>query len=226
MKGLLAAEGITVRYRRGDDELTAVSNVSVGFRAGSITLLQGASGSGKTTLLSVLGCMLRPDEGEVTLNGQRLDLSRSRDRARLRLHHVAFVFQSFRLFDTLTAVENVMLPLQLRGLPTADATDRARVMLDTVGLAHRANERARRLSGGEQQRVAVARALAGRPQVILADEPTAALDAENGKTVAGLLRTLAKQEGAVVVAVTHDSRLHPFADRIITLQDGKLQAPS
>jgi putative ABC transport system ATP-binding protein len=126
----------------------------------------------------------------------------------------------------LTAVENVMLPLQLRGLPTADATDRARVMLDTVGLAHRANERARRLSGGEQQRVAVARALAGRPQVILADEPTAALDAENGRTVAGLLRTLAKQEGAVVVAVTHDSRLHPFADRIITLQDGKLQAPS
>lgn len=219
---VLQAKNIVKDLGQGEGKVRALKGVSVSLNAGELTLLMGPSGSGKTTLLSILGCILAPTEGEVTIAGESLHGLGPEGLAELRRRHIGFIFQSYNLFPTLTATENVLLALDVRGMKPQEAKIKADVALREVGLGHRLNNYPRNLSGGEQQRVAVARALSGAPSVILADEPTAALDSENGQAVMALLSQIAKDKSRAVLAVTHDSRTLPFADRIIRIEDGKI----
>ena len=182
----------------------------------------GPSGSGKTTLLSVLGCMLSPTSGSVNIRGRAITGLDAEELAQVRRENIGFVFQSYHLFPTLTAAENVRLSLDVRGDRSREARAKANQALATVGLAHKADSFPRALSGGEQQRVAVARAIVGDPSVILADEPTAALDSENGQAVMTVLAELAKDPSRAMFIVTHDPRIMPFADRILRIEDGRI----
>jgi putative ABC transport system ATP-binding protein len=184
----------------------------------------GPSGSGKTTLLSILGCILSPTEGYIEVAGNSTQGQDAEGLANIRRRHVGFVFQGYNLFPTMTASENVMLALDVRAKPVVDPPTHALNALIAVGLGHRAKAYPAKLSGGEKQRVALARALAGSPSVILADEPTAALDAENGRAVMALLAEVAKDPNRAVLAVTHDHRTLPYADRIVRIEDGKIHS--
>ena len=206
----------------GAGKVRALKGVSVSLNAGELTLLMGPSGSGKTTLLSILGCILAPTEGRVVVGGESIEGLGPEQLAAVRRRHIGFIFQSYNLFPTLNAMENVRLALDVRGMKSPETLVRAEQALRDVGLGHRLRSYPRNMSGGEQQRVAVARALAGAPSVILADEPTAALDSENGQSVMALLQELAKDKTRAVLAVTHDSRTIPYADRIIRIEDGKI----
>jgi putative ABC transport system ATP-binding protein len=217
---VLAATNIVKELGQGAGMVRALKGVSLSLHAGELTLLMGPSGSGKTTLLSILGCILTPTDGEVVLAGQSLKGLGPEELAKLRRRHIGFIFQSYNLFPTLNAMENVRLALDVRGMPGREGQVRSEQALRDVGLGHRLRNYPRHLSGGEQQRVAVARALAGAPSVILADEPTAALDGENGQAVMALLAEIAKDKSRAVLAVTHDSRTVSFADRIIRIEDG------
>jgi putative ABC transport system ATP-binding protein len=183
----------------------------------------GPSGSGKTTLLSVLGCLMTPTEGTVRVHGQLASGARPAELARLRRDHIGFIFQSYRLFPTLNAIDNVRLVLDVRGERTAPALAKAREALLAVGLSHKENAFPSELSGGEQQRVAIARAIVGDQSAILADEPTGALDSENGLAVMTILAQIAKDPARGVLVVTHDPRILPFADRIIHIEDGRIR---
>jgi putative ABC transport system ATP-binding protein len=185
-------------------------------------LLMGPSGSGKSTLLSILGCMLTPTEGTIRVRGDSIAGKNPEDLAKLRRENIGFVFQSYHLFPTLTAAENVRLALDVRGDRSALARLKARDALATVGLADKADAFPRELSGGQQQRVAVARAIVGDASVILADEPTAALDSENGHAVMTMLAEIAKDPARALFIVTHDPRIMPFAHRILRIEDGRI----
>ncbi len=215
--------GVTKTYGAGATAYQALRGVDLVARPGEFVMLSGPSGSGKTTLLSIIGCVLSPTSGHVRLFDH--DVSKMRESAlpALRLEYVGFVFQGHNLLAASTAVENVALPLELRGSPTREARRRASELLVRVGMGHRANHKPRDLSGGERQRVAIARALAGKPPLILADEPTAALDAANGRNVTELLRALAKEHRHTVLVVTHDSRIFDLADRIVHIEDGLIR---
>ncbi|MGI9478885.1 MAG: ABC transporter ATP-binding protein [Hyphomicrobiaceae bacterium] len=214
--------GIVKELGQGAAMVRALDGVSLSLNPGELTLLMGPSGSGKTTLLSILGCILTPTEGSITIAGEDTGGLSPEGLADLRRRHVGFVFQSYNLFPTLNALENVRLALDVRGEKYADTVIKAETALREVGLAHRLRSFPGSMSGGEQQRVAVARALASRPSIILADEPTAALDSENGQAVMELLADIAKDESRAVLAVTHDPRTHAYADRIIRIEDGKI----
>ena len=216
----MEATGIAKDLGQGAGQIRALKGVDLALKGGQLTLLTGPSGSGKTTLLSILGCMLTPTEGTVRVRGDSIAGKNPEDLAKLRRENIGFVFQSYHLFPTLSAADNVRLALDVRGETGRDATDKARAALDRVGLSNKMKNYPRQLSGGEQQRVAIARAVVGDPSVILADEPTAALDTENGKAIMGILATIAKDPGRGVLVVTHDPRLVPFADRIIHIEDG------
>lgn len=215
-------QGIVKELGQGAAMVRALKGVSMSLNPGELTLLMGPSGSGKTTLLSILGCILTPTEGTITIAGEDTEGLSPEGLADLRRRHVGFVFQSYNLFPTLNAIENVRLALDVRGEKYADTVIKAETALREVGLAHRLRSFPGNMSGGEQQRVAVARALASRPSIILADEPTAALDSENGHAVMELLSDIAKDESRAVLAVTHDPRTHAYADRIIRIEDGKI----
>ncbi len=219
---VIDAANVAKTLGSGAAEVQALRGVNVALAAGELALLMGPSGSGKTTLLSILGCMLRPTRGTVRVCGEAADALGAEDLARLRRRHIGFVFQNYHLFPTLTAAENVRIALDIRGVPARAAKDKARRALAEVGLAHKVRSFPRALSGGEQQRVAIARAIVGDPAVILADEPTAALDGENGQAVMEILARLAGG-GRGVLVVTHDTRLLPFADRIIRIEDGLIR---
>jgi putative ABC transport system ATP-binding protein len=206
----------------GAGQVEALKGVSLSLASGQLTLLMGPSGSGKTTLLSVLGCMLTPTSGTVRVGEQPTAGASHTALAKLRRDNIGFVFQSYHLFPTLTAVDNVRLALDVRGEPAESAIARSKDALATVGLAHKENAFPRELSGGEQQRVAVARAIVGNASVILADEPTGALDSENGRAVMTILAEIARSPGRGVLVVTHDPRAVPFADRIIHIEDGRI----
>jgi putative ABC transport system ATP-binding protein len=206
----------------GAAQVAALRGVSLAVNGGELTLLMGPSGSGKTTLLSILGCMLTPTKGTVRIRGHSIDGAGPEDLALLRREHVGFVFQSFHLFPTLTAADNVRLALDVRGEPSRSAKARSSEALARVGLSHKTSAYPRELSGGEQQRVAIARAIVGNPSIILADEPTAALDGENGRAIMTILAGIAKDQGRGVLIVTHDPRLLPFADRIVHIEDGRI----
>jgi putative ABC transport system ATP-binding protein len=219
---ILEAKAITKTLGSGAAEVKALKGVNFDLIPGELTLLMGPSGSGKTTLLSILGCILTPSSGSLQIAGLSTDGLDAEGMANLRRQHVGFVFQAYNLVPTLTALENVMLALDLRGASRANAPDLAADALAAVKLSHRENASPSKLSGGEKQRVAIARALAGSPSVILADEPTAALDAENGKAVMELLAEVAKDSRRGVLAVTHDHRTLEYADRIIRIEDGRI----
>jgi len=219
---VLEATDVVKVLGSGAGEVHALKGVSLSLAPGELMLLMGPSGSGKTTLLSVLGCILTPTAGTVRVGGHSTAGASPEDLAKLRRDHVGFVFQSYHLFPTLTALDNVRLALDVRGEPAASAIAKAKGALATVGLAHKVRAYPRELSGGEQQRVAIARAIVGNARVILADEPTAALDGENGHAIMELLTRIAKDPSRSVLVVTHDPRTVPFADRIVHIEDGRI----
>jgi putative ABC transport system ATP-binding protein len=182
----------------------------------------GPSGSGKTTLLSIMGCILRATSGHVTIQGRDITALPERALPRIRLEHIGFIFQGFNLFPALNVLENVELALELKGIRGATAKRQAAELLDRVSLGDKAKSLPADLSGGQKQRVAIARALAGDPGIILADEPTAALDSTSGKLVIELLRELAHEKNRAVVVVTHDNRVLSYADRIVHIEDGRI----
>ena len=219
---VLEAENLTKVLGSGAAQVEALKDVSLTLRGGELTLLMGPSGSGKTTLLSVLGCMLAPTSGTVRICGTPVNGADTEKLAQLRRDHVGFVFQSYHLFPTMTAAENVQLALDVRGKTGPKARDMSCEALERVGLAHKIDAFPLELSGGEQQRVAIARAIVSNPSAILADEPTAALDTSNGQAIMSLLATIAKVSSRAVLVVTHDPRLMSVADRILHIEDGRL----
>ncbi|EIJ36310.1 ABC transporter ATP-binding protein [Thiothrix nivea] len=219
---VLAVEGISKLYGAGSNRVKALDDVSVTLYPGEVLLIMGPSGSGKTTLLSIMGCILRPTTGNVTVAGKCVSELAESALPDIRRHDLGFVFQAFNLFNTLTAQENVGVVLRLKGAPRRSITARSLALLEQVGLAHRANAYPRDMSGGEKQRTALARALAGDPPILLADEPTANLDSKTGHAVLALLRNLAKETGKAVAIVSHDPKAEAVADRIIEIQDGRL----
>jgi putative ABC transport system ATP-binding protein len=221
---LLEAMNLTKELGSGAGKVAALKGVSLALNGGELTLLMGPSGSGKTTLLSILGCMLAPTEGTVRIREHSTAGLDPEELARLRRDHIGFVFQSFHLFPTLSTTDNVRLALDVRGERSRAAKVRSREALAKVGLAHKIKAYPRQLSGGEQQRVAIARAIVGNPSIILADEPTAALDGANGQAVMKLLAEIARERGHGVLIVTHDPRLLPFADRVVHIEDGRIIA--
>jgi putative ABC transport system ATP-binding protein len=221
---LIEAFDLVQQLGKGAGQVRALKGVSLALAGGELTLLMGPSGSGKTTLLSVLGCMLTPTAGTVQIRGHSTAGARPGELARLRRDHIGFIFQSYRLFPMLTAVDNVRLALDVRGENYADAIARAKQVLETVGLSHKENSFPGELSGGEQQRVAIARAIVGNPSAILADEPTGALDSENGLAIMKILASIAKDPSRAVLVVTHDPRVMRFADRIIHIEDGRVSS--
>lgn len=212
---------IIKRYGHGHTAFTALKGIDLDVRRGELTLLMGPSGSGKTTLISILGCLLQPSEGSVEICGKRVESLSERQLPAVRLRNIGFVFQSFNLLQSLNALENVEVALALLGQRGRKARARAGALLASMGLEGKESQLPEDLSGGEKQRVAIARALATDPPLLLADEPTAALDTVTGRQVIGLLRERAHQ-GAAVVVVTHDVRLESLADRIVRLEDGRL----
>ena len=219
---LLEAVNIAKDLGSGAAKVAALRGVSLALNGGELTLLMGPSGSGKTTLLSILGCMLAPTEGTVWICGRSTGGLGPEDMALVRRAKVGFVFQSFHLFPTLSAIDNVRLALDVRGEASRTARVKSQEALAKVGLAHKTRAFPRELSGGEQQRVAIARAIVGGPSVILADEPTAALDGENGRAIMGILAEAARERERAVLIVTHDPRVLPFADRVIHIEDGRI----
>jgi len=219
---MIEANEIRMALGEGAGRVEALKGINLSLAGGELTLLMGPSGSGKTTLLSVLGCMLSPTSGSVNIRGRAITGLDAEELAQVRRENIGFVFQSYHLFPTLTAAENVRLSLDVRGDRSREARAKANQALATVGLAHKADSFPRALSGGEQQRVAVARAIVSDPSVILADEPTAALDSENGQAVMTVLAELAKDPSRAMFIVTHDPRIMPFADRILRIEDGRI----
>jgi len=214
--------GISKTYAQGEAAMRALDNVDLDVHRGELMLLMGPSGSGKTTLLSIMGCILRPSGGTIRLLGRDVTGLGERELPRVRLDHIGFVFQGFNLFPALTAAGNVALALDLKGVPRREASGRAATLLDQVGLSAKRDAYPADLSGGQKQRVAIARAIAGDPPIVLADEPTAALDTHSGHAVMQLLARLARERDRAVVIVTHDSRMLGYADRIVNIEDGRI----
>ena len=219
---VITARGLSKLYSEGATQLRALADVDLDIYSGQLTLLLGPSGSGKTTLLSILGCILRATSGSLELLGEAVTSLPEKELPRIRRQTIGFVFQGFNLFPTLTATENVELALDIRGIRGKDARRRSGDLLCEVGLSDRKDAFPSHLSGGQKQRVAIARALAGDPPILLADEPTAALDSTSGRAVIELLQRLAHRHGRAVVMVTHDPRVLSYGDRILHLEDGRL----
>jgi len=219
---MLAVEGVTRTFGSGRTATHALRGVSFTVASGQLVALRGRSGSGKTTLLNVVGGLDRPDGGRVRVAGHDVTAMSDHERMAMRRTSVAFVFQSFGLIPILSAAENVGVPLRIAGVAAKEREQRVRLMLDIVGLSDHARQRPGELSGGQQQRVAIARALAGRPQVLLADEPTGQLDSETGKQIMRLLRSVVQSEGVTALVATHDPNLIGIADSVLELEDGKI----
>ncbi|MCG8274264.1 ABC transporter ATP-binding protein [Aquamicrobium sp. NLF2-7] len=221
---LIDVKGVAKHFGEGETRVDALRDVDLQVRAGEVIALLGPSGSGKTTLLNVIGCILAPSSGKVTLDGETVFDGRwlRRDLRRLRLDKIGFIFQTHNLLPFLTAEENVAVVLDLAGWSAETGRARARELLDYLEVGRRAAAKPALLSGGEAQRVAIARALANRPRIILADEPTAALDSKRAGLVMDLLRKLAAEQEACIVTVTHDEKIFDRFDRLIHLRDGSL----
>ena len=213
---------VTRTYGSGPTATAALRGVTFSVGEGRLVALRGRSGSGKTTLLNVVGGLDSPDGGTVHVAGQDVTAMGERDRMRLRRETVAYIFQSFGLLPVLSAAENVGVPLRIAGVAPRQREERVALMLSIVGLADHARQRPGELSGGQQQRVAIARALASRPALLLADEPTGQLDAETGKQIMRLLRTVVRSEGVTALVATHDPALIDLADEVLHLEDGTI----
>jgi putative ABC transport system ATP-binding protein len=219
----LGVEGASISFGKREAQVRALRGVSQSFERGTLSLVMGPSGSGKTTLLSLLGCLLSPDEGTVFIDGIAVNGLSETEKTVVRQKKISFVFQAFRLFHSLSAIDNVALGFELRDATLPGRMEMARDLLVRFGLGDKLNQEPNELSPGEKQRVAIARALAGNPPILLADEPTASLDAQAGRNICQILRSQVDDDGRTVVVVTHDPRWREFADRTITLCDGQLE---
>jgi putative ABC transport system ATP-binding protein len=211
-------------FGTGDTRTLALRGVNVEIFAGQMTLLVGPSGCGKTTLISIIAGLLNPTAGEVSVLGEPLNRMTNSRLVAFRGKEIGFVFQQYNLLPALTAAENAAVPLLIAGWQRTRAVEKAKAVLASVGLGSRGNAYSNQLSGGQQQRVAIARALVHEPRLLVCDEPTAALDAQSGRTVMELLRQVAVQPGRAVIVVTHDSRVLGFGDRIVTMSDGRVES--
>jgi putative ABC transport system ATP-binding protein len=221
---ILRLDGVSKFYRSGDVTVTALDDCTFHVFGGEIVAVMGPSGSGKTTLLTIAGALLRPSQGRVEICGIDVTEMSEAELAAVRRQKVGFVYQSFNLLEALTATENVRIVIQNhRGENNADANKRARELLDMFGLGHRLDSLPKKMSDGEKQRVAIARALAKDPELLLADEPTANLDARRGQEVMALLREKAQELNKAVVVVSHDNRIRQFAHRVVWLEDGTIR---
>lgn len=218
---IISLEGITKSYQMGDLQFPVLHGITFNVEAGEFVSVLGPSGSGKSTLMNIIGCLDVPDSGTYTLGRRTVAGLSERAMARVRNHDIGFVFQSFQLLPRISAIENVMLPLIYAKVPRAQRLARAMKELERVGLADKADNLPRQLSGGQQQRVAIARALVTRPRILLADEPTGALDRATGAQIMDIFQSL-NQEGITVVMITHDHKVASFASRIVYILDGKL----
>ena len=222
LEEMLAVENISVRYGIGRTTVNALDEVSLKFYAGQMALVMGPSGSGKTTLLSTLGCLLKPNEGKVVMEGCDVTQLSEDQRGKLRQQNIGYIFQAFRLFRALSALENILVAMDISGRKGKASRDIAMQALETVGLVDRWRLKPKELSGGEKQRVAIARALINNPQIILADEPTASLDGKAGGQIAEMMLQIAEEQRRLVIVVSHDPRMVQFGHRIIKMQDGRL----
>ena len=218
----IEVKNLTKTYGSGETAVHALKAVDLDVDAGELLLLLGASGSGKTTLISIVGCILSATSGSCKINGEETVGLPNNRLPRVRLDNIGFIFQGFNLFPALNAQENVEIALDLKGVRGAQARMRAAELLERVGLKDKLKANPADLSGGQKQRVAIARALAGEPKIILADEPTAALDSNSGKLIMDLLQELAHEQNRAVVVVTHDNRAFDYADRIVSIEDGQI----
>jgi putative ABC transport system ATP-binding protein len=219
----LGVENATVCFGKGEARVRALQGISLTFERGTLSLVMGPSGSGKTTLLSMLGCLLSPDEGTVFVDGMAVNQLTEPEKTLIRQKKISFVFQAFRLFHSLSALDNVAVGFEIRNPVEPRPMEMACDLLRQFGLGDKLHQEPNELSPGEKQRVAIARALAGNPPILLADEPTASLDAEAGRNICEILRNQAAEHGRTVVVVSHDPRWRKFAHRTITLRDGQLQ---
>ena len=219
---ILRARGLTKTFGAGETEVRAVDDVDLIVHDGELLLIMGPSGSGKTTLLTMLGGLLKPTSGSIDIDGREITSLPERELVQLRRTGVGFIFQSFNLWESLTVLENVELPLNMAGVTGERARARARALLLDAGLEKRLKFRSRDLSGGEKQRVSIARALVNEPLLLLADEPTANLDSKHGRDVMRLLHDLSRSGRRAVVVVSHDQRIREVADRVVWLEDGRI----
>lgn len=219
----LGVKGVSVSFGQEGARVRVLHDVSLSFEQGTLSLVMGPSGSGKTTLLSMLGCLLSPDEGSVFVDGVVVNELSEAERTTIRQKKIGFVFQAFRLFHSLNALNNVALGFEIRDPASSGQKEMARDLLLQFGLGEKLHQEPNELSPGEKQRVAIARALAGSPPILLADEPTASLDAEAGRNICQILRSQVDEQGRTVVVVSHDPRWEKFADRTIALCDGRVE---
>ncbi|WP_223668793.1 ATP-binding cassette domain-containing protein [Kangiella shandongensis] len=219
---LVKVSNIRKTFGSGIASVKAVDNISLVIERGEILLIMGPSGSGKTTFLSMLGGLLSPDSGNITLDGVNITQMKSTQLSEVRAHTIGFIFQSFNLLEALTVEDNILFPSSLTKEDTVEVNKRCDRLLNTLGLANRRNALPKILSGGEKQRTAIARALINQPKLILADEPTGNLDSQSGLEVMMLLHDIAREQNVSVLIVTHDPRVEDIADRVLWLEDGRL----
>ena len=220
---MIEIRNMTKIYRMGSSEFKALDNVNVDIRAGEYVAIVGPSGSGKSTLMNMLGCLDVPTSGEYRLNGQDVSKLNETQLAKVRNKNIGFVFQRYNLMGRSSALRNVELPARYGGLSARDRSQKAREALNAVGLADKINNKPTELSGGQQQRVAIARALVNKPNILLADEPTGALDSKTGKEILDLFEQLHHESGITVIVVTHDPGIAQRADRTIFIKDGQVE---
>ena len=221
---VIEAENLTkVYFNHSHPSVQAVKGVGLKIERGEMVLISGPNGSGKTTLLSMLGCLLKPHAGTIKICGREVTALGQKELTEFRLRNIGFIFQNFRLLDSLTVMENIELPLVLAGIRRPVSRERAAAVIEELRMSHRPDFHPSVLSGGEKQRVAIARALVNDPAVILADEPTGSLDSNAGQAAVHLLRDVARKHGQTVVIVSHDERIRHFADRIISMEDGRVK---
>ncbi len=219
---LLEAKNLRKNYARGDQVVEALRGVSITINKGEFASIMGPSGSGKSTLMHLIGGLDRPTDGSIILNGQAIEKYSDSELSKFRRRHLGFIFQFFNLLPTLTALENVALPLLLDGKPMSEIAPRAKELLDVMNLKERMDHRPDQLSGGQMQRVAIARALITNPLLILADEPTGNLDSKTGVSVLELLARIVKEQGQTVLMVTHDFKAASYGTRLVTFKDGSI----
>ncbi|GAC1333880.1 MAG: ABC transporter ATP-binding protein [Candidatus Dormibacteria bacterium] len=215
-------EGLRKYYGRGENTVKAVDDISLSIGAGEFTSIVGRSGSGKTTLLDSIGLLMRPTTGRILIDGEDTTAMKDSQRAVYRSHKLGFIFQDFNLLDTLSALENVLLPVRYSGVDKAAARVRAMALLDEVGLAARSGHRPTQMSGGEKQRVSIARSLINNPSIVLGDEPTGNLDTDTAAKLLEILRRANRERGVTFIVVTHDMDLAAKTDRMIRIQDGRV----
>lgn len=219
---IIEVKNATKIYQVGEVETRALDGVTLAIEEGEFATLVGPSGSGKTTMLQLMGCLDKPNNGTVLVNGQDVSQFKANKRAEIRREMIGFIFQFFALVPVLSAYENVELPLLLNNVKERERKERVNSLLEAVGLSNRAKHRPDQLSGGQQQRVAIARALAPNPIVVLADEPTANLDTENGTQAMDIMKKLNEETGTAFIFATHDPRVMAYASRVVKMQDGRI----